>query len=949
MEALWRCTIQLSHFFCIQNSKCNTYVLRINYMKKTPALVIFCWLLISLTTSQAQLAGSCSTCFDSQITKATKVNDHCIDYELKVFFTDKCAHALSHFTVAIPTCATIGNLNHQSNCKSDVGYDPTTGLTGFKIEAPDNFGKSSTKDITVSFRLCSNSSCDQLKCWSTQIAYKAGNCFELDSVKAPCTISPTLKAHLEKKNISCSGLADGQLTATVDQGTAPYQFTWSNGATTSSISNLAVGAYSVVIKDGAGQQLTLSDSIQQAGSIVIASTITNASCSGQSNGAIKISASGGSGGYSYLWSNGNTTDSLVNVPSGSYSVTVKDSTGCSASATFFINVDKKLMVNASNQLPACGQSNGSLSVTVTGGTEPYQYLWSNGDTTSVISSLPQGTYSVTVTDAEGCSTKVTYFLRENNTLSLSYSVTPTTCLDDASGAIDLTVKGGTGSYSYVWSNGGTTQDISGLTAGIYTVTVTDSLGCQRTARISVFKKTFDVSADIVQPKCSGDVGSISLTPSGGVSPYTYVWSNGATTSSIVDLSSGTYSVTAIDSTGCSKLLTYFITTPSTIQASTTVQNISCNSFSIDLTVTGGTSPYQYLWSTGAITQDVTDVAAGNYSISIKDSNGCSITQTVSVDSTATWSCLITPPVSTVTCNSTGNKLFTAISGATSYSWTVSSSDNSWTIQSGALSDTLQYTAGNINTTGTFTVTIVKDGCTQTCSYAVSGCTSGTGTGGTGGGNNESCGDCFKSTITKKSDNGSCATYVVDITTDGNCRYDLSHLVVAIPCGEITDYSDSANWPLVLGKDPTTGLTGLKVDNASNFGKAVGSFTLQFTVCYSSDCGQALKNWNPVVAYKAGQCIAYDTLKIGSGSTSTSVYPNPCKENFTIEVQCATSDYASIGVYDQYGRSVCEPVTVSLESGKNHIPMNASHLPQNIYFYRVKTSRGTFNGRILKSN
>jgi len=132
---------------------------------------------------------------------------------------------------------------------------------------------------------------------------------------------------------------------------------------------------------------------------------------------------------------------------------------------------------------------------------------------------------------------------------------------------------------------------------------------------------------------------------------------------------------------------------------------------------------------------------------------------------------------------------------------------------------LIYTAGNQNTSATFTLAITKNGCSQTCSYTASTCTS------TGGNNNESCNDCFKSSISKISGNESCVSYEVNITTDGNCKYDLSHFVIAIPCGELSDYSDSGHWPLVVGKDPTTGLVGLKVDNVSDFGKAIGSFVL----------------------------------------------------------------------------------------------------------------------------
>jgi hypothetical protein len=227
----------------------------------------------------------------------------------------------------------------------------------------------------------------------------------------------------------------------------------------------------------------------------------------------------------------------------------------------------------------------------------------------------------------------------------------------------------------------------------------------------------------------------------------------------------------------------------------------------------------------------------------------------------------------------------------------------------------------------------------------------TGSIGGGGGNNEGCGDCFKSDITQTSDGDNCIKYTVTISTDGNCRYDLSHVVVAIPCGQLTNYSDSKGWPLVLGKDPTTGLTGLKVDNASNFGKTVDSFTIEFTVCGDNECLDQLKNWNPVVAYKAGQCIAYDTLSTATVSASNiSIYPNPAHDSFSIEMTTAQDDVATIDLFNQYGQKVGETISTKIVAAeKNTIQVDVTSLPANIYLYKVKTSTANYHGRVLKSN
>src|SRR5690606_17902940 len=193
--------------------------------------------------------------------------------------------------------------------------------------------------------------------------------------------------------------------------------------------------------------------------------------------------------------------------------------------------------------PACGQENGSITVTVSGGAEPYTYAWSTGATTKDLTDIGPGNYTVTVTDANGCTAIRSLNVKENNTLKLSWIVTQTSCLDDASGAVDLLVEGGTAPYTYEWSSGQTTEDISGLIAGVYIVTVRDAAGCEAKGVASVTRKTFVVNDKVTQPACDGSYGgSIELFPANTGETYTYEWSTGATTSSVSDLEPGVYKV-----------------------------------------------------------------------------------------------------------------------------------------------------------------------------------------------------------------------------------------------------------------------------------------------------------------------------------------------------------------------------------------------------------------------
>jgi hypothetical protein len=170
------------------------------------------------------------------------------------------------------------------------------------------------------------------------------------------------------------------------------------------------------------------------------------------------------------------------------------------------------------------------------------------------------------------------------------------------------------------------------------------------------------------------------------------------------------------------MLTYNVTQPSSISATAITSNTQCGaegSFSINLSVSGGKSPYTYVWSNGAITEDVQNLNSGNYSVTINDVNGCTSVKEVVIDPIViSWSCLIIPPSYDFVCNSVGNSIGTSVADADQYSWSVTSTDNSWNITSDHTNASVAYTVGNTNTTATFTLTIVKDGCTKSCSYDV---------------------------------------------------------------------------------------------------------------------------------------------------------------------------------------------------------------------------------------
>ncbi|MEP7170257.1 MAG: hypothetical protein ABI855_12870, partial [Bacteroidota bacterium] len=367
----------------------------------------------------------------------------------------------------------------------------------------------------------------------------------------------------------------------------------------------------------------------------------NVSCFGGSNATINLSANGGTTPYSYLWSNGSSTQNVTNISSGTFTVTITDANGCTTNQTKTVTQPVNALSASSNvsQSVSCFfGSNGAVNVSTSGGTSPYSYLWNNGATTQNINSLVAGTFTVIVTDVNGCTTSQSQIVTQPLS-GLSASATASqnvSCFAGVNGAVTLSVNGGTSPYSYNWSNSTTNQNVNNLSAGTYTVSITDANGCTYNANATITQPSNAISsaANVTQNvSCTGGTnGSIDLTVNGGTAPYIYDWTNGSSTQDISNLSSGTYSVGITDANGCTSSQNATIIQPlETLSAGSTVtSNISCfsgNNGAVDLTVSGGTSPYSYSWNTGASTQDLTSLSAGTYSVTVTDSHGCTTLNT----------------------------------------------------------------------------------------------------------------------------------------------------------------------------------------------------------------------------------------------------------------------------------------------------------------------------------
>jgi hypothetical protein len=386
-------------------------------------------------------------------------------------------------------------------------------------------------------------------------------------------------------NASCNGSATGVISSTASGGTTAYVYVWSTGSNVDSITGLTAGTYTVTLTDANGCTTSQSATVTQPTTINLSITVdSNASCGGSATGGLTASASGGVGTLSYAWNTSATTTSITGLTAGTYTVTVTDLNGCTETESQSITGGGSLSatVTVNSNVSCNGGNDGSLTPSSTGGTNPITYAWNNGSTSATITGLTAGTYTVTVTENGGCTSTATGTITEPTSLVASISVNSVSCNGGSDGSMTASASGGTTSYSYTWSNSASTATITNLTAGTYTVTVTDANGCTDTETANVTEPSALVVTITVDSNagCGGSsLGGLTASTTGGTGSITYVWNTGATTASVSGLIAGTYSVTATDANGCTDSTNQTIT--SSGSAITTTDTLSiCNGDSV---------------------------------------------------------------------------------------------------------------------------------------------------------------------------------------------------------------------------------------------------------------------------------------------------------------------------------------------------------------------------------
>jgi len=485
--------------------------------------------------------------------------------------------------------------------------------------------------------------------------------------------------------VTCNGGTNGAIDLTVAGGVPGFTYLWTrNGipvGTTQDLTNRTIGSYTVVVTDSKGCTAALTRTIGQPGPITLTVSTTQPSCNGGSNGIINLTVGGGVAlpVSSYFWSSGQTTEDLNGVSAGNYVVTVTDANGCIRSRSFSLAQPAAVIpVAVATDITCFGLVDGSIDVTVTGGTGPgtYDFIWDFGSTDEDQTGLDAGTYTVEVTDANGCTGTTSATVNSPALLILSLNSVNVSCLNGSNGSITPVVSGGVTPYTYQWSNSATTQNVSGLTAGTYEVTVTDSNGCTASALDTITQPSTSLIVNLVAQanvNCNGDsTGALTVSASGGVPPYiSYVWSNGLTGPSVSNLPAGTFTVTVTDSVSCSVSSSYIITQPPPVTVVPTIIPVLCYGQSnggVNPAVQGGNPPYQYLWSTGSLSQNLTGVQAGSYSVTITYNQSCQDIFTYQVPQPD--SLQITASITNVACRgaSTGSIGITVTGGNPSYSY-----------------------------------------------------------------------------------------------------------------------------------------------------------------------------------------------------------------------------------------------------------------------------------------
>jgi hypothetical protein len=485
------------------------------------------------------------------------------------------------------------------------------------------------------------------------------------------------------------GQSNGSATVTASGGNGGFSYSWApGGAATATATNIPAGSYTVTVTDASGCSNTAAATVSNTGGpTIFANVVANVSCFGGNNGQATVTVSGGSGPYIYSWSpTGGNGAMAQNLAAGNYAVTITDQNGCISADNVVITEPTLLVAQANSTSTSCfGGADGSVSVNAVGGTAPINFTWNPGNISgNTVSNLAVGNYTATVTDANGCTVIASTSISQPTAVTVITTPSAASCNGTSDGMIMTAASGGSAGYSYLWfPSGGNSAAATGLSAGNYTVTVTDANGCTGSQNATITQPSaIQLQTSTNPASCGALNGSASVTTSGGVAPFAYSWSpSGGLSQNATSIGAGAYIVTVTDNNGCTSTASAVV---GTIGGATlniaSVSDVTCAGAAngtASITATGGTGSLTYSWTPGTSTgTSASGLSGGNYTVTATDGNGCPsfITITINEPPAIVLQTSTTPSACGVA-NGSASVLAAGGTPGYSYSWTPGNSNS----------------------------------------------------------------------------------------------------------------------------------------------------------------------------------------------------------------------------------------------------------------------------------